>query len=341
LDCQETKGLLKIGKHWLCPVHDSAREEGNAKWNPINSGTEAHRISNRKCKEKKAVAAAAFKFPSEPWSHLLLAQKQVFVEWVDSLSKFKGEFKSLKQILSPVSLAHLSVIDSACGKGPWPQIKKPGNSLSGRDLSIISFRSIDHHWTEMFRVDTAAVVEISDDGYWQASRKDKVKFNVSGVKWKIYRWKSGHGVESFKRPEVSLPGNGLVLPEREAMELLVHLNSGKDVIEFGPGCDRMRVNSLLKSYQLPPLQFFNMGRGITYTVSGSATSVFQKTGIVKTPTADLTNLIERMFDVNGIQSIIRPSLNDIPPIDMPSWPCVDVERLWNLTHVYHQVYHFQ
>ena len=192
--------------------------------------------------------------------------------------------------------------------------------------------------TEMLRVDTDAVFELSDDGYWQAEGQ---KFNVSGVKWKIYRWKSSLGVESWKRPECSLPGTGLVLPEREAMELMVHLNSGKDVIEFGQigGCDRMRVNSLLESYKLPPLQFFNLGARITYTQSGSATSVFQKTGIVNTPTADLNNLLERMFDVNAIPSIIRPSLNDIPSIT--NTPCLDVQRLWNLINVYHQVYHFQ
>lgn len=296
------------------------------------NGTEAHRISNRKAQEKRAVAKAAFKFPSEPWSVLLLAQKQQFVQWVNS-------FKAFKQVLSPSSLAHISVLDSACGNAPWPQISVPANSRSGRDLKMISFRSIDHHWTEMLRVDTDASFELSDDGYWQAG--EGPKFKVSGVKWKIYRWKSGLGVGSWKRAGDSLPGNGLVLPEREAMELVVQLNSEKDVIEFGQigGCDQMRVNSLLASYLLPPLNFFNIGAGITYTQSGTATSVFQKTGIVKTPAADLTNLLRRMFQVNANASIIRPSLSDIPPVT--NTPCLDVQRLWNLVDVYHQVFHFR
>lgn len=39
------------------------------------------------------------------------------------------------------------------------------------------------------------------------------------------------------------------------------------MIEFGQigGCDRMRVNSLVESYQLPPLQFFKLGARISYT----------------------------------------------------------------------------
>ena len=189
--CQETSELIPVGQYHFCPVHKEYVKEQNAK----NNGTEAKRISSRKYQEKRAVAAAEFEFPSEPWSALLLAQKRQFVKWRDSLPTFDEEFKSVKQILSPVSLAHVSVLDSACGTAPWPQIKIPGNSRSGRDLKIISFLSIDHHWTEMLRVDTDAVFELSDDGYWQADKKDKEgqKFNVSGVKWKIYRWKSGLG----------------------------------------------------------------------------------------------------------------------------------------------------
>jgi hypothetical protein len=188
------------------------------------SGTESGRISKRKTQEKRASAKVSFEFPSQPWSALLLGQKRKFVQWINLLSKSSGEVKQIKQILSPGSLAHISVLDSACGKAPWPQIKIPGNYLK-----IISFRSTDHHWTEMLRVDTDAAFELSDDGYWKADAEDQ-RFNVSGVKWKIYRWKSGLGVESWKRAAYSLPGNGLVLPEREAMELLVQLNSGKDVL---------------------------------------------------------------------------------------------------------------
>jgi hypothetical protein len=149
------------------------------RYSKIRNGTEAGRISQRKAQEKRAAAKASFEFPSQPWSALLLAQKRQFVHWVNLLSKSPGEVKQIKQILSPGSLAHISALDSACGKAPWPQINIPENSRSGRVLKIISFRSTDHHWTEMLRVDTDAVFELSDDGYWQADAEGH-KFNIFG-----------------------------------------------------------------------------------------------------------------------------------------------------------------
>ena len=47
-------------------------------------------------------------------------------------------------------------------------------------------------------------------------------------KWKIYRWKAGLNVHSWKRGEYSLPRNGQILFGSEALELLVQLNSGKE-----------------------------------------------------------------------------------------------------------------
>ena len=52
------------------------------------------------------------------------------------------------------------------------------------------------------------------------------------------------------------------MQEVPALQLLQRFTAGKVVLEYGPFCDTVRVNSLLRLYGMAPLDFFNMGDGV-------------------------------------------------------------------------------
>jgi hypothetical protein len=136
------------------------------------------------------------------------------------------------------------------------------------------------------------------------------------------------GDNSWKNPAFTISDS--ILSELQALQLLLQLTAGMDVLEYGQkgGVDSLRINSLLALYNLPPLAFFNIGDGITNVKQdvprNPVQSVFRNHGIVSTPV-----LKERMWDVNNNHSIIRPALRDILLVPPPSDPSIDVQRTWN------------
>ena len=140
------------------------------------------------------------------------------------------------------------------------------------------------------------------------------------------------------------------MQEVPALQLLQQLTAGKVVLEYGPFCDTLRVNSLLRLYGMAPLDFFNLGDGVCYQSAGSPLRVFGMSGIVQTPTAILTILMMRMWDVFGLNpSVIQPTdphvvgrppgLRDIPITGRPhSDPSLDVQRLWDIYYLFWRVF---
>ena len=175
--------------------------------------------------------------------------------------------------------------------------------------------------------------------------------HVQGVTYTVRRWKALGGPTSWRNASHTI--SETVMQEQAALQLMQQLIGDKVVLEYGPYCDKLRVNSLLRLYGMAPLNFFNMGDGVSYQSGGARprpVRVFGMGGIVQTPTAILTILKERTWDVFGQNpSVIQPTdphvvgrppgLRDIPTTGRPhSDPSLDVQRLWNIFYLFWRVF---
>ncbi len=288
------------------------------------NNSEAARTNNRKWKEKNAHNDV--QWPESPLGTLLLEMKDDFKEFVDGLPLYDGgqypQSKTFHQILNQHPGTYC-ILDSAATPAPWPQIDTPAYSNDPRDLGIFSFYSIQHQWTTFYRKTKGYPVQVKRD--------DKGRFlGVDGVHWRVLRWKGGRN--SWMNPAFTI--SDTVLPELQAFQLLGQLTEGLDVIEFGKtgGIDVLRINGLLDILKLPGLRFFNIGSGITYAQT-QPRAVFGPRGMVRTPSAALENITNRLFDPKN--SLFVP-MSDVGKTDEPP---SDVQRTWNLLMLFCLVYH--
>jgi hypothetical protein len=290
------------------------------------NNSEGARNSRRKWQAKNAKNDAVW--PDTPLGTLLLEISDEFKDFVNHAPLYTGgkypQTKTLRQILNQHPSSYC-VLDTAATPAPWPQIRIPANSNHPRDLGMFSLYSIKHQWAAFYRKTKSYNIRINYD--------DQGRFvGVDGVHWRVLRWRGGRN--SWKNAQFTISDD--VLPELEAFQLLCQLTQGLEVIEFGKagGIDVLRINGMIDMLQLPRLSFFNLGYGITYMQYGSATVVFGSHGLIPTPSAQVQNITDRLFDLTDTDFV---PLEDIPHTNEPP---LDVQREWNLLMYYRYCYHF-
>ncbi|KAJ3107404.1 hypothetical protein HK100_003603 [Physocladia obscura] len=309
----------------LCQEHKQQEAQYNAQ--------EEHRMSSRRSQEKAKTLKLEWNYSFLPYATLLLHRQEQFKIFVIQRPiKTSGQFPESQTFLEILTqpIYKIIALDTACGTGKWHQPTVPvGNSRRGIDLSMVSFHVLE---TNM---------------WYYASRRGG-DINRFGVQWRMKQWLGGPG--SWMNP-AKMPSDQVV-DELTFVNHLSLLCAKKTTLEYGPSCDTIRINSLLQLYNLPLVNFFNLGDGISYSRKQSPANrfIFGPPGIVGTPVADLSHLTyfhptpprfnSRMWDIDGQNpSVIQPRLKDVPQTLPPSDPSCDVQRTLNLYFTYRDAYH--